>query len=95
MGTENIGVAWYAREDYTRIREIMDDSHTLPPTYDEWEQGIELMVAREAAPNRIIHKIYIDPETFSMWCKERNANLNGNARAEFAAVAVRSIEPAR
>ena len=29
--------AWFRREDYERIREIMEDSDRLPPSFDEWE----------------------------------------------------------
>src|SRR5262249_9714136 len=28
---------WYRREDYDRIRAIMDDGPLMPPTFDEWE----------------------------------------------------------
>src|SRR4026209_1874433 len=29
--------AWFRREDYERIREVMEDSDRLPPSFDEWE----------------------------------------------------------
>jgi hypothetical protein len=28
--------AWFRREDYERIREIMEDSDRLPPSFDEY-----------------------------------------------------------
>ena len=27
--------AWFRREDYERVREIMEDSDRLPPNFDE------------------------------------------------------------
>jgi hypothetical protein len=29
--------AWFRREDYEHIREIMEDSDRLSPSFDEWE----------------------------------------------------------
>jgi hypothetical protein len=34
-------VAWYRREEYALIREIMDDRDTLPLDFDEWEKNAE------------------------------------------------------
>jgi hypothetical protein len=30
--------AWFRREDYQRIRQIMDDSDKFPADFDAWEQ---------------------------------------------------------
>jgi len=37
--------AWYRREDYDRIRSIMDDGAKFPPTFDEWEETTKEQVA--------------------------------------------------
>ena len=38
--------AWFRREDYGRIREIMEDSDRLPPSFDEWELLAKSRVAK-------------------------------------------------
>ena len=40
--------AWFRREDYERIREVMEDSDRLPPSFDEWELLAKSRVAKEA-----------------------------------------------
>lgn len=34
-------MAWYRREDYPRILEIMTDHDRLHRTYDEWQNAAE------------------------------------------------------
>jgi hypothetical protein len=38
--------AWFRREDYERIREIMEDSDRLPPSFDEWQLLAKSRVAK-------------------------------------------------
>ena len=43
MQIQAAGMAWYKRENYTRLLQIFEDSDKLHDTYDEWlvaaEQG--------------------------------------------------------
>ena len=41
--------AWFRREDYERIREVMEDSDRLPPSFDEWELLAKSRVAKGEA----------------------------------------------
>ena len=41
--------AWFRREDYERIREIMEDRDRLPPSFDEWE-----LLAKSRVANRSV-----------------------------------------
>ncbi len=36
-----IGLPWYRREDYSRIRTMMSDQHNLAPTYEQWLAAAE------------------------------------------------------
>ena len=33
-----LGLAWYGREDWERLREIADDRDKLDDTYEDWER---------------------------------------------------------
>ncbi len=38
-----VGIAWYTREDYPRIRLMMDDGQSFAPIYRRWLQDAEEM----------------------------------------------------
>jgi hypothetical protein len=49
-----LGVAWFRREDYQRIREISDDD--MIPSFDEWESKMTEFLASREAPGIILEK---------------------------------------
>ncbi len=85
-----IGLPWYSREDYARIREMMIDRHNLAPTYDAWLAAAENneSVGREAGLQ--IERIMIGPEAFARWCAEKNVEPGSAARLEYVAEKVAS-----
>ena len=76
--------AWFRREDYGRIREIMEDSDRLPPSFDEWELLAKSRVAKAKRDGIILKPVMLDPDTFVAFCKARKMRPNGEARAKFA-----------
>jgi len=82
-----IGVAWYDREDYRRILEIMEDADTLPSTYDRWRYSVDKLVRKIERDGGIIIRAKIDPERFLAWCAERSLRVDAKARSTFASEA--------
>ena len=76
--------AWFRREDYERIREIMEDSDRLPPSFDERELLAKSRVAKAKRDGIILKPVMLDPDTFVAFCKARKIRRNGEARAKFA-----------
>jgi hypothetical protein len=83
-----IGVAWYYLQDYPRIREIMEDADKLPATYDQWRRGAE-RGERELKRKglNVVHAM-IDPDEFTVWCREKGLKLDAHARVEFVTMLV-------
>jgi hypothetical protein len=46
---------WYRREDWARIREIMEDGSQFPLDFDEWETTAKRQIA-EAKSNGVVIK---------------------------------------
>jgi hypothetical protein len=61
--------AWFRREDYDHIREIMEDGYRLPASFDEWEQLAKSQVANAKRNGVILKPIMLDPDTFIAFCK--------------------------
>jgi hypothetical protein len=81
------GIAWYRREDYPRILEIMEDAvyaAGFPPSYDEWLSMKEREEREEQSNGKIVRRIVIDPDAFTAWCQEKHLKFDEEARADFA-----------
>jgi hypothetical protein len=87
MGTRvsAVGIPWYKREDYPRIRKTMADSKALPETYYDWLRRAEALERRIAANGVTAVCAMIDPEQFLIWCRIRALKCDSQARGRFAA----------
>jgi hypothetical protein len=79
--------AWYRREDYDRVRSLMDDGNKLPATFEEWEKTAKSQVAAAAAQGVIIEPVILDPDKFVQFCKDENHTGRGNRERGLFAVA--------
>jgi hypothetical protein len=83
---------WYRREDYDRVREIMDDGDRLPPTFDEWERVANDQLATAAANGIEIKPVIVEPEKFLAYCKGQNFHGRGSKERSMFAVAMESAK---
>jgi hypothetical protein len=84
--------AWYRREDYDRIREIMDDGNKLPKTFDEWEGVAKHQVADAAKHGIVITPVILEPDKFLAYCKEKNLQGRGSKERSMFAIAIESAK---
>ena len=70
---------WYRRNEYSLMREILEDRETLPHSFDEWEANAE----SERKSARLI-PVFVDPDEFFSFCNERKISPNTDTAAEFA-----------
>jgi len=75
---------WYRREEYALIREIMDDRDTLPLNFDEWEKNAESERAAAKREGVTLISVFLDPDEFFTFCKEKKVSPNSVTAAEFA-----------
>lgn len=80
-----IGLPWYSREDYLRIREMMTDPHNLAPTYESWLAAAENNESVGLKAGLQITRIMIEPDAFSRWCKEKGMEPDSAARRDYVA----------
>jgi hypothetical protein len=84
MPTKAVAISWYRQDDYAKIRDIMDDSITLPETYGQWLEGAKKAIAQLIAAGYTVEKAPIDSETFPGWCRIRGLDVGAKARIRFA-----------
>lgn len=82
-----VGVAWFRREDYQRIREISHDE--MIPTYDEWEAKMTRMLASRQAPGIVLEKVIVDPDELLAFAQRfHGGKIDTKVRGQFAAAVV-------
>ena len=80
-----VGITWYKREDYEKLKSLFVDGRILPESYDDWLQSAEEVVNGFRAQGQAFKKVYIDPNTFPVWCASKGLEINANARSRFSA----------
>lgn len=77
-------MVWYKEEDWDTLMKLFTDSHLLPKSYADWLPRAEEMVKKVEGNGDMVMKVFIDPETFPAWCKEKGKEMDMNARTELA-----------
>jgi hypothetical protein len=75
MKVSKMGIAWYRREDYDRLRRIFSDGANLPQHYDDWLKLAEKLAERLKNQGQAFQRVYIDPDTFPDWCARTGSIL--------------------
>jgi hypothetical protein len=78
-----LGLAWYTREGWERLRELAVDREQLDDSFDAWERGAQAAIAELAAMGRVVRKVPIDLEALLAWCQTQDRPLDSAARAEY------------
>lgn len=76
--------AWFLRDDYQRIRKIMDDGYKMPLTFDEWEKTAKRQMADAAKLGFTINPIILNSEEFAAFCRNKKIPRGSKERALFA-----------
>jgi hypothetical protein len=79
-----VGLAWYRRQDYPRILQVMEDADKLFATYDHWQKSAERTERELKRAGHIVVRAVIDPDEFVVWCRMQGLNVDAKARTRWA-----------
>lgn len=77
-------IVWYKEEDWEKLLGMFTDGHLLPKSHKDWLERAEKMVEQVEAGGDVVMKVFIDPETFPLWCKKKDRPMDMNARTDLA-----------
>lgn len=87
-----VGVAWYTREDWAKLKAIFEDAESLPANYADWLAFAELSLQALKHQGISAYKVYITPDEFTVWCKQRGLRKNALARMQYANAMIASMK---
>jgi len=89
LGGTVLGVAWYSRADWQRLREAVPDADRLEETYEEWVSMATAALAEMKAAGISPERVPVDAEEFLAWCRAGRRAPDSSARAQFSAEKLR------
>jgi hypothetical protein len=66
-----VGLPWYERTDYRRLKTLFVEGERLPDTYDLWLEYAERTFQEVKARGQLPVKVPIIPAEFVEWCRGR------------------------
>lgn len=90
-----LAFAWYRRGQWARLRELASDREQLAATYDGWLRAAEGHWRDLEARGLPVRKVDVDVELLWAWCCAHGRELDGAARAEYAADSSRRSDAVR
>lgn len=84
-----MGFGWYQAEQWDRLREISVDRDKLQERYEDWVADAERSLQEMRQRGMYAEKIDVDVEELLVWCQAEGLEVNGQARAQYAAEAMR------
>lgn len=87
-----LGLAWYTREAWERLRELADDREALDETFEDWERGALAVIRELESIGRQIRKVPIGIDALVSWCRERQRRIDSAARAGYVTYLLQQAE---
>jgi hypothetical protein len=81
---DHLAIPWHRPEDYPRLLALFEDSHKLPARFEQWLAKAEQLAQAQTARGVRVHRVILDPDMFSRWCRSEHLNLDAEARVRFA-----------
>lgn len=86
---QRLGVAWYTKRQWARLRELADDLEVLDDSYEDWLRTAEGTVADLSSKGVVVEKVPLNVEVAAEWCVKQGRPFNSAGRAAFAAELLR------
>ena len=84
-----IGVAWYSRDMWERLRNVAPDGDDLEQTHEDWLIVFDRALAQLRTAGVKPERIPIDVDAFLDWCGANREQPDSSARAGYASEVLR------
>ena len=78
-----VGIAWFDRQQWHRLTEVVDDRNELDDTFEQWERSALDAVRTLERKGQRVEKVRLDADAFASWCNSKGLPVNGASRAEY------------
>ena len=79
-----IGLAWFDREQWQRLTEVVPDRSELDDTYDQWERNAKKAMKGLKRSGQSVERVLVRIDELLAWCAVKGVVPDGKARSQFA-----------
>jgi len=87
-----IGIAYYARDEWMRLRQLFLKDSTLDESYEDWLTGVAKFTQNAVIKGQEIERIWINVDELVKWCKENAYPMNSSSRSEFVVYKMQQLD---
>ena len=80
-----IGIAWYRKEQWILLRQIIEKPNDIENTYEEWLYSAMEFKRTMGTSGLTIEEVDIDIPDVITWCKKQNKPINSKSISEYVA----------
>ncbi|MDQ8188578.1 hypothetical protein [Pelagicoccus sp. SDUM812002] len=81
---KEVGLAFYYREQWDKIRSYSKDRANMAKSYDDWLAGAEKKIKELESQGYTVNRTYIDVNMLVAWAKRNRLKIDGKTRSDFA-----------
>jgi hypothetical protein len=78
-----VGFAWFTREQWLRLTEVVDDRNELDDTFEQWERNALATLYKLESQGHSVRKVMVDVEAFVAWCGGHGRRIDSAARVDY------------
>jgi hypothetical protein len=79
----NVGIVWYTKEEWQKMKEISSDAEILENSFKEWEQMANKSLVDMKASGIFAQKVFIKTDEFIVWCKIHSLPFDASSRSKY------------
>jgi hypothetical protein len=81
-----LNIAFYDKNDWDELMNIITDKHTMNDTWDEWFLNVEKTEKSLALQGFKTKLVKVDLRQLELFCAQQNITIDGKARAKFVSL---------
>jgi hypothetical protein len=89
-GLATVGLAWFERDQWERLRDVAADPEILDDSYEEWLEGATQLAEKLKSEGVPIQPVTVFIDALVAWCDEQQLPVDSGARAKYAAALLKS-----
>jgi len=78
-----IGIAWYKKEQWFILRQVIENPNDIENTYEEWLNNAINLRKTLIDSGLTVEEVEIDIQDVKSWCKKDNKTINSKNITEY------------
>jgi len=78
-----VKIAYYRKEDWERLLEIIDDKESMHDTWNDWYNAFSKAKTNLVSQGFMVIEIEVNLDELNNYCKLKCIDNNGKARSQF------------